>query len=116
MLVTKKADPLDELAMLFEQTQDLLQRHVARSIDSALVARNWLFGWYIEEFERGGATRAEMYGKGLMKELAERLRIRGLSGCSVPSLNRFRQFYRAHPEIRSAVLSESSGAWPKRSL
>lgn len=103
------SDTVEQLAGLFEQTQEQLQRHVARSVDSALVARNWLFGWYIEEFERGGASRAEVYGKGLMKELSARLAARGLHGCSVPNLNRFRQFYRAHSEIRSTLSSESFG-------
>jgi len=100
-------DPLDQLAAIFERTQEILQRHVARSVDSAMVARNWLYGWYIEEFERGGASRAEVYGKGVMKRLSERLTARRLRGCSVQNLNRFRQFYRAHPEIRSTLSSES---------
>lgn len=101
-------DALDQLAGLFERTHDTLQRQAARAVDGALVARNWLFGWYIEAFERDGATRAEVYGKGVMTGLAERLKARGMRGCSVPSLNRFRQFYRAHAEIRSTVLSGSS--------
>jgi len=101
-------DPLDHLAGLFERTHDTLRRQAARSVDGALVARNWLFGWYIEAFERDGATRAEVYGKGVMTGLAERLKARGMRGCSVPSLNRFRQFYRAHAEIRSTVSSGSS--------
>jgi len=100
-------DPLDQLAILLERTHEMLQRHAARSVDGALVARNWLYGWYIEEFERGGASRAEVYGRGVMKGLSERLKARGLRGCSVQSLYRFRQFYRAHPEILSTLLRES---------
>ncbi|HEY6727417.1 MAG TPA: PDDEXK nuclease domain-containing protein [Polyangiaceae bacterium] len=107
-MTRRAADPLDQLAGLLERTHETLQRHAARSVDSALVARNWLFGWYIEEFERGGATRAEVYGKGVMKELSERLKVRGLQGCSVQNLNKFRQFYRAHQEIRPTLSSESS--------
>lgn len=99
---------LDQLAVLCERTHEALCRHSARSVDAALVARNWLFGWYLEEFERAGATRSQVYGKGVMTGLAERLKARGIRGCSVPSLNRFRQFYRAHAEIRSTVRSESA--------
>lgn len=100
-------DRLDQFALLFETTHQVLCRHAAKSVDAALVARNWLFGWYLEEFERARASRAEIYGKGVMAGLADRLRFKGIRGCSVPSLNRFRQFYRAHAEIRSTVLSES---------
>ncbi len=101
-------DPLDDLAVLFERTHEQIQRHVARSVDSALVVRNWLFGWYLEEFELGGVTRADLYSTGVMKSLSERLKSRGMRGCSVESLNRFRRFYREHPEIRSTALTESS--------
>jgi predicted nuclease of restriction endonuclease-like (RecB) superfamily len=103
------ADSLDQLVALFERTHETLRRHAARSVDGALVARNWLYGWYIEEFERGGATRAEVYGKGVMKDLAERLAARGLKGCSVRSLFKFRRFYLDHPEIRSTVSALSPG-------
>ena len=30
-----------------EQTQTTMQTQAARSVDIALVVRNWLFGWYI---------------------------------------------------------------------
>lgn len=99
---------LDQLAALFERTHETLQRHAARSVDAALVVRNWLFGSYLEEFARGGASRADIYGKRTMEGLADRLKSRGLRGCSVVSLNRFRRFYREHPEIRSTLLTESS--------
>ena len=39
---------------LFEQTQTTMQTQAARSVDIALVVRNWLFGWYIVEFEKAG--------------------------------------------------------------
>ena len=48
----------DRLLEIFEQTQAAMQLQAARSVDIALVVRNWLFGWYIVEFENGGAERA----------------------------------------------------------
>jgi len=45
---------LENLVSLFEQTQSELQKRAARSVDIALVVRNWLFGWYIVEFEQNG--------------------------------------------------------------
>lgn len=29
---------------------------------TVVVVRNWLFGWYIVEFEKGSTERAELYG------------------------------------------------------
>jgi hypothetical protein len=60
------------LVGLFEQTQTAMQTQAARSVDIALVVRNWLFGWYIVEFEKAGASRRDLYGKTLMPKLAKR--------------------------------------------
>ncbi len=54
----------------FQETLRELQKRAARSVDIALVIRNWLFGWYIVEFEQGGANRAELYGKRLIERIA----------------------------------------------
>jgi hypothetical protein len=43
-------------------------------VDSALVVRNWLLGWYIVEFENGGAERVELYGKKLLLRIATELK------------------------------------------
>lgn len=99
---------LNQLATLFERTQDELQKHAVRAVDSSLVVRNWLFGWYLVEFENADAGRAELYGKKLIETLANQLKQRGLKGCSAPNLNRFRRFYLEHQEIRSTLLIESS--------
>lgn len=40
------------LVGLFEQTQATMQSQAARSVDIALVVRNWLFGWYIVEYQQ----------------------------------------------------------------
>jgi hypothetical protein len=47
------------LVGLFEQTQTAMQSQAARSVDIALVVRNWLFGWYIVEYQQSGSDRAE---------------------------------------------------------
>ncbi|WP_261341018.1 hypothetical protein [Candidatus Scalindua japonica] len=36
---------LSKLIGLFEQTHNQLQKQASRSVDIALVVRNWLFGW-----------------------------------------------------------------------
>ena len=97
----------DRLLEIFEQTQAAMQLQAARSVDIALVVRNWLFGWYIVEFENGGAERAELYGKELIDRLSARLKQSGIKGMSSTNLRKFREFYLAYMEIQQAPPDES---------
>jgi predicted nuclease of restriction endonuclease-like (RecB) superfamily len=72
-----------------------------------LVVRNWLFGWYIVEYEQEGADRAEIYGKRLIDRLSKSLKDRGLRGISPTNLRKFREFYVAYPEIQQTVSVKS---------
>lgn len=92
------------LVGLFEQTQTAMQTQAAKSVDTALVVRNWLFGWYIVEFEQKGSDRAK-YGKQLLKELASQLSIKG---CSERNLASFRKFHLTYADILQAVPAKSS--------
>ena len=98
---------LAQLASLFEQAQSAMQSQAARSVDVALVVRNWLFGWYIVEHENGSASRGELYGKALLKGLSKKLSKNGLKGMSLTNLKQFRQFYESYKEI-GQTLSDSS--------
>lgn len=49
--LTENKIGFEKLIELFEQTQNKLQRQAAGSVDISLVVHNWLFGWYIVEFE-----------------------------------------------------------------
>ena len=93
----------DGLVGLFAQTQTAMQTQAARSVDIALVVRNWLFGWYIVEFENGGAERAELYGKKLFKRLSKALNQSGLKGMSETNLRKFREFYQGYAEIQQTL-------------
>ena len=93
----------ENLATTFQVTQDALLRHSARAVDSALVVRNWLFGWYLVEFENASASRADLYGKELISKLAKRLKEKGLRGVSPTNLRKFREFFQAYPEIQRAT-------------
>ena len=56
--------------------------------------RNWLFGYYIVEFEQGSANRAELYGKRLIEWLSKELTAAQLGrGFSKRSLEQYRRFY-----------------------
>ncbi|SMF44201.1 PDDEXK nuclease domain-containing protein [Desulfovibrio gilichinskyi] len=93
----------DDVVGLFEKTQSAMQSQVARSVDIALVVRNWLFGWYIVEFENGGAERADLYGKRLIESLSERLVKLGIKGMSPTNLRKFREFYQAYAKIQQTL-------------
>ncbi len=101
---------LSQLVLLFERTHHELQRRVARAADSALVVRNWLFGYYLVEYEGAGAARADLYGKALMERLAASLTERGIRGMSARSLYRFRALYEAYQDILPEELAESPRA------
>lgn len=97
----------DGLVGLFEQTQTAMQNQAVRSVDIALVVRNWLFGWYIVEFEKAGKSRKSLYGKTLMPKLAKRLTDSLGKGFSRRSLDQFRQFYEGYEKIWQTLPAES---------
>ena len=47
----------ERLVELCRRTHEETRRSAVRAIDSSLVVRNWLFGWYIVEFEGGSEIR-----------------------------------------------------------
>ena len=85
---------------LFSFTNHELQNQAAKSVDTALVTRNWLFGWYIVEYEHGGEERSKLYGKALIARLSKELKVRGIKGMSPTNLRKFREFYSAYSEIQ----------------
>jgi predicted nuclease of restriction endonuclease-like (RecB) superfamily len=97
----------EELVALFRQTHEVMQQRAARSVNLELVVRNWLFGWYIVEYENGGAERAEIYGKRLVDQLSRALLDVGLKGVSPTNLRKSREFYLAYQKIQQTVSVES---------
>jgi len=87
----------EQLVSLLKQTHMELQCRAERSVNTALVIRNWLFGWYIVEYEQRGADRAD-YGTQLIRNLAEKLKGQ-IKGCSFTNLNLCRQFYQSYPKM-----------------
>lgn len=98
---------VNELLVLFEQTQIAMQNRAVRSVDIALVVRNWLYGWYITEYENGGADRETLYGKELIKRLSMELTSKLGKGFSKRSLEQYRRFYMTYPEIAQALPTQS---------
>jgi hypothetical protein len=86
-----------QLAELFQETHEQLGQIAAHTINTSLVVRNWLYGWYIVEFENAGADRAQLYGKSLLQNLSGVLSRHGIKGISPTNLRKFRQFYQSFP-------------------
>ncbi|HIJ86670.1 MAG TPA: DUF1016 family protein [Desulfuromonadales bacterium] len=98
----------EQLLTLFHGTHLELQKRAARSVDIALVIRNWLFGYYIVEFEQGNANRAELYGKRLIERLSKELTAAQLGrGFSKRSLEQYRRFYDSYKEIAQVLPAQS---------
>ena len=77
-----------------------------RSVNVALVQRNWLLGRRISEEDLKGADRAE-YGKQVIQKLALQLTAEYGKGFDFGSLYKFLQFYKKFPILDS--LSPKSG-------
>ena len=104
--MSRKFD-FENLVELCRRTHEETQRSAARAIDHSLVARNWLFGRYIVEYEQHGADRAE-YGRGLIASLSGKLKAGDVKGGSPTNLRKFREFYLAYSEIQQTVSVEST--------
>lgn len=96
------------LVDLCQRTHETMQMRAVRTVDIAMVVRNWLFGWYIVEFEQNGADRAE-YGGRFLENLSVRLRQAGIKGVSSTRLKLYRSFYQQNKRICPTVSGESGG-------
>ncbi|HEY0054825.1 MAG TPA: PDDEXK nuclease domain-containing protein [Pedobacter sp.] len=94
---------INELVFLISETQKYFQQQAQRQVNTALTMRNWLFGFYIAEYELNGADRAE-YGQRILKELAQRAM--HISGMSERNLYLFKTFYLAYPNILQSVTAK----------
>ena len=100
-----QAFDFEDLVELCRRTHEETRHSAARAVDTYSVTRNWLFGWYIVEYEQHGADRAE-YGRGLIASLSGKLKAGEVRGCSPTNLRKFREFYLAYAEIQQAVSVE----------
>lgn len=101
------------LVKVLSATHQQLQAQAARSVDTALVVRNWLFGWHLVEFENATARRQEVYGKKLVDKLSVALSSQGIKGVSPTNLRLCRSFYESFQKIQQTVSVESSAATPQ---
>jgi predicted nuclease of restriction endonuclease-like (RecB) superfamily len=79
------------------QLDDALKRKAAGVVNTAHTLRNWLFGYYIVEYEQKGEDRAK-YGDQILENISVELKDK-VKGSSVTNLKLFRQFYLTYPQI-----------------
>jgi predicted nuclease of restriction endonuclease-like (RecB) superfamily len=91
----------EKLIQNLQLTHDTLLTSASKAVNTAMTVRNWLYGYYIVEYEQNGEDRAK-YGARLLKELAENIPVKGISETN---LRIFRQFYLTYPAI-SHTLSD----------
>ena len=104
----------DSLVEFCRKTHESTQDRAVRAVDTSLVVRNWLFGWYIVEYEQKGTDRAQIYGRRLIDRLSKSLKDCGLRGVSPTNLRKFREFYAAYPEIQQTPSAKSLPAQDDR--
>ena len=90
----------DELTKIIRDTHDAAQTTAAKAINRMQTMRNWLYGYYIIEFEQHGKDRAE-YGTQLLKRLEERVNRKGLTETLFKNS---RKFYRLYPQMVENII------------
>ena len=84
---------------------DSAQKYAYRTVDTALVIRNWFIGKRIAEEEVVGDARAE-YGKEIIARLSAHLTGIYGKGFSTRALYQYLSFYRLFPEIVNSVSTQ----------
>jgi len=102
----------NQLSEILKLTNESLYQNAVKAVNINITLRNWLFGFYIVEFEQNGEDRAA-YGQKLLQNLAETLSIEGLS---FTGLKRCRQFYNTYPQIFGMLTQEFKSLLPKEIL
>ena len=90
----------ERLVTLCQRAHEETRSSAARAADRSLVVRNWLFGWYIVEYEQQGADRAE-YGAQTLMTLSAALKVKIGRAFSVDALERMRRFYLLYVHVLS---------------
>ena len=92
----------ETLIQNLQLTHNTLFTSASKAINTAMTIRNWLYGYYIVEYEQNGEDRAG-YGDRLIRSIEKRLKATGQKGMSFTNLNIYRQFYLTYPQIGTAL-------------
>ncbi|MCL1850566.1 MAG: PDDEXK nuclease domain-containing protein [Bacteroidetes bacterium] len=102
MTLTKNNN-FNELIDQISKVHDILQGCAAKSVNQLLTIQNWIFGYYIVEYEQNGEDRAK-YGEKLLDEIAKRLS--DLKGFSFRQLYLCKDFYLTYSYFLQTVFEK----------
>lgn len=105
----------DSLIRSIQFVDQQMASRASRAVNTSLTLRNWLIGFYIQEYEQNGRDRAE-YGVRLIPRLAVELKAVGVSRSEVRELRRYRKFYQTYPQIRESLTPEVHNLLPDNRL
>jgi hypothetical protein len=95
-----KRNNFEELVNNISHIHKVLQSYASKSVNQFLSLRNWLFGYYIIEYEQNGEDRAK-YGENLIANITPKVKhIKGLTG---NQLYVCRNFYLLYPYFLRTV-------------
>lgn len=97
---------LDILINLISDTLSFFKQQVQKQVNIGLTLCNWLFGFYIVEYELNGSDRAK-YGTRLYKEIEKRLKTIGVLQIRERHLYLCKDFYLAYPNILRSAIAKS---------
>jgi len=86
-----KHNNFEELIDNVYYTHCLFQQNAKKAVNQNLTIRNWLYGFYIVEFEQNGEDRAK-YGTRLLEEMAKSIKSKGIKGLDARTLRSCRTF------------------------
>jgi len=95
-----------ELILALAGLNNQLKDQSLRAVNTALTLRNWVFGFYIIEFEQNGQDRAK-YGKSLLANISKELKTLSVPNADERELRRFRQFYMTYPMSVKAMADDT---------
>lgn len=82
-------------------THDYMQQRAISSVNQSLSLRNWLFGFYIVEYEQKGKDRAK-YGEQLLKTITSKTS-KQIKGINDRYLRDCRRFYITYPQLITLI-------------
>lgn len=98
----KTDNVFEDVCSIIESARD----YAYKSVNIALVERNWLIGYRIAEEELKGNDRAD-YGLEIIKKLSKELTKQYGKGFDARNLYYFLSFYKSFPNILNALSSKS---------
>ena len=104
-----------DLITSIQQVHEKLAVNAGKAVNISLTIRNWLVGYYIQEYEQNGLDRAE-YGKNLLNSLSNELRKSGTVKYHSRELRRCRAFYSTYPQIWGTLSPEFHRIIPEKTL